>query len=205
LSVFRGSKNALLRIGVLAGAIFILSLVCFGQQPGHGFDGPGEPNGQFGPGGLGPFGPGRRGPGIPGLQVGPPGRWWDDPDLAKKVGLTADQRKKMDDIFNTDRLKLIDLFAGVQKEEAILEPLVDADAPDENNVLAQVDRLAQARADLERTVARMLLDLRLQLTHDQWVKLKAERPPLRDLRGAPGRAPSPSPGTPGGPAGRPEP
>ncbi len=36
----------------------------------------------------------------------------------------TDQQKKMDDIFNTNRLKLIDQFAALQKEEAIMEPLV---------------------------------------------------------------------------------
>jgi Spy/CpxP family protein refolding chaperone len=133
-------------------------------------------------------------------MVGPPGRWWDDPAFARKIGLTADQQKKMDEIFNTSRLKLIDLFAGVQREEAILEPLVDAEPPDETKVLAQIDRLAQARAELEKTIGRMLLDLRRQLTHDQWVKLKAERPPMHDVRGSPS---SPNFGIPGGPTGRP--
>jgi Spy/CpxP family protein refolding chaperone len=137
------------------------------------------------------------------LLIAPPGRWWDDPPLARKVGLTADQQEKMDDIFNANRLKLIDLFAGVQKEDAILDPLVNADSPDETKVLAQVDRLAQAKADLERTIARMLLDLRLQLTHDQWVKLKAQRASSSEMgNGFHGR---PYPGMSGGPAGGPHP
>ena len=105
-------------------------------------------------------GPG--GPGGPGgaLRLGPPGRWWDDPEFVKKLGLSDDQQKKMDDIFNSARLKLIDLFAAVQKEEAIMEPLVAADPPDENKLLAQIDRVAQARAELEKANARMLLGIR---------------------------------------------
>ena len=75
----------------------------------------------------------------------------------------------MDDIFNASRLKLIDLFASVQKEEAVMEPLVSADPPDDNKVLSQIDRVAQARAELEKARARMSLDIRRQLTHDQWV------------------------------------
>jgi hypothetical protein len=71
------------------------------------------------------------------LRLGPPGRWWDDPEFIKKLGLSDDQQKKMDDIFNSGRLNLIDLFAAVQKEEAIMEPLVAADPPDENKLLAQ--------------------------------------------------------------------
>jgi Spy/CpxP family protein refolding chaperone len=117
------------------------------------------------------------------MRLGPPGRWWDDPEFIKKLGLTDDQQKKMDEIFNTNRLKLIDLFAAVQKEEAVMEPLVAADPPDENKLLAQIDRVAQARAELEKANARMLLGIRRQLTHEQWLKLKAERPPMHGPRG----------------------
>jgi Spy/CpxP family protein refolding chaperone len=106
---------------------------------------------------------------------GPGGRWWDNPELAQKLGLTEDQQKKMDDIFQQSRLKLIDANASVQKEEAILEPLISADQPDEPKVLAQIDRVAQARAELEKTNARMLLGLRRILTPDQWKKLQEQR------------------------------
>src|SRR6266571_3390764 len=53
-----------------------------------------------------------------------PGKWWHDPGLAQKLALTSDQQKKMDDIFQQHRLKLIDLNATLQKEETIMEPLV---------------------------------------------------------------------------------
>jgi Spy/CpxP family protein refolding chaperone len=163
----------------------LLGATCFGQQPS-----PGGPDGPP----QGPGGPGRRGPGGPGgpgggLHVGPPGRWWDDPEFVKRFGLSEDQQKKMDEIFNTNRLKLIDLFAAVQKEEAIMEPLVAADPPDENKLLAQIDRVAQARAELEKANARMLLGIRRQLTHEQWLKLQAERPPMHGMRRGPGPGP----------------
>ena len=129
------------------------------------------------------------------MRMGPPGRWWDDPEFIKKLGLSDDQQKKMDEIFNTNRLKLIDLFAAVQKEEAIMEPLVAADPPDENKLLAQIDRVAQARAELEKANARMLLGIRRQLTHEQWLKLKAERPPMHGpMRGMGARDGGPGPG-----------
>jgi periplasmic protein CpxP/Spy len=108
---------------------------------------------------------------------GPPGRWWTDPALIQRLGLTADQQKRIDALFQQNRLKLIDLSAGVEKEEAILEPLLQADRPDESQVLAQIDRIAQARAELEKANARMLLGFRGVLTLDQWKKLQAESPP----------------------------
>ena len=79
-----------------------------------------------------------------GLRVGPPGRWWDNPDMASKIGLTPDQVKKMDDIFQQSRLNLIDLMAAVQKQEVIMEPLLAADQPDENKIIAQIDRVRLA-------------------------------------------------------------
>ena len=110
---------------------------------------------------------------------GPPGRWWTDPALVQKLGLTADQQKRIDTEFQQSRLKLIDLSAALQKEEAIMEPLLEADRPDESQVLAQIDRVAQARAELEKANARMLLGFRSVLTQDQWKKLQAEDPPRR--------------------------
>jgi len=110
---------------------------------------------------------------------GPPGRWWTDPALVQKLGLTADQQKRIDTLFQQNRLKLIDLSAALQKEEAVMEPLVEADRPDESQVLAQIDRVAQARAELEKANARMLLGFRGVLTQDQWKKLQAEDPPRR--------------------------
>ena len=104
-----------------------------------------------------------------------PGRWWDESDFARRFDLTADQKKKMDDIFNSNRSKLSDLLAALQKEESALEPLMAGDPPDEKKVIRQIDRVLQAKTDLERANARMLLELRLQLTHEQWEALQAER------------------------------
>lgn len=113
------------------------------------------------------------------LMPGPPGRWWNNPQTAQKLALNSDQQKKMDDIFQQNRIKLIDLNAVLQKEEVMLEPLVAADQPDETRILAQIDKVAQARAELEKANARFLLGIRRVLTADQWKKLQAENPPGR--------------------------
>jgi len=110
------------------------------------------------------------------MHFGPRGRWWSDPDVAQRIGLTSDQQKKMDELFQQSRLKLIDLSAAVQKQEAVLEPLLAADPPDEPKILSQIDRIAQARGELEKANARMLLGLRSLLTQEQWKKLQAEVP-----------------------------
>jgi periplasmic protein CpxP/Spy len=122
------------------------------------------------------------------LMPGLPGSWWDNPEMVQKLGISSDQQKKMDIIFLANRLKLVDLNATLQKEEITMEPLVAADTPDETRILSQIDKVAQARAELEKANARFLLGIRRVLTADQWKKLQAERP----------RQPGPGSGGPGG-------
>ncbi len=109
----------------------------------------------------------------------PPGKWWTDPGLVQRLGLSTDQQTRMDSIFQQSRLKLIDLSAALQKEEAVMEPLLEAEHPDEAKVVAQIDRIAQARAELEKANARMLLGFRATLSQDQWKRLQDYRPPQR--------------------------
>lgn len=92
-----------------------------------------------------------------GLRIGPPGIWWHNPDLVQKLTLTPDQQKRMDDILQQSRLQLIDLRANVEKQELLMEPMLAANPPDTNKVLAQIDRTAQARAELERQMPRCFL------------------------------------------------
>jgi Spy/CpxP family protein refolding chaperone len=113
------------------------------------------------------------------------GRWWKNPEMVERLGVTADQQKKMDDIFQQHRLKLIDVTAAVEREEVTLEPMMEADQPDEARIVAQIDKVAQARAELEKANARMLLGIRRVLTPDQWKKLQAETPRLGRGPGGP--------------------
>jgi len=179
------------RVFILGWILIISALGARAQQQG---DSP-RPHGgpQADAGGPPPMGPSRP-PMERALMGGPPGRWWKNPDMIQKLALTADQQKKIDDIFQESRLKLIDLNAALQKDEAVMEPLVDADQPDEGKILAQIDRVAQGRAELEKANARMLLGIRRTLTAEQWKKLSAEAPPLPPHDERPGR---------GGPQSRP--
>ena len=62
-----------------------------------------------------------------------------------------------------------------------MEPLVAAESPDEAKIVAQIDKVAQARAELEKANARMLLGIRRLLTPEQWNQLKTGSPvvPIR--------------------------
>ncbi len=100
-----------------------------------------------------------------------PDRWWKNPATAQFVGLTAEQQRKMDDVFQQYRDRLMVLNADLQREEASLTPLVSAEPLDEAKIAMQIDRVAQARAELEKANGRMLLGIRKLLMSEQWTRL----------------------------------
>jgi Spy/CpxP family protein refolding chaperone len=112
-----------------------------------------------------------RGPGA-GMRLPGPGKWWKNSALMQKIGVNDDQVQRIEKIFQEHRLQLIDLHAALEKQEVMLEPLVEADRPDEAQVISQIDKVAQARANLEKSNAQMLLAIRRVLTVEQWKKLR---------------------------------
>ena len=56
-----------------------------------------------------------------------------------------------------------------------MEPLIKADRLDEIKVAAQIDKVADARAELEKANAKMLLGIRQVLTQEQWTMLKTTK------------------------------
>jgi Spy/CpxP family protein refolding chaperone len=107
--------------------------------------------------------------------MGPEGRdakWWNNPRTVERLKLTDDQRKAMDGILQDHKMTLVDLHANLEKAELQMEPLMKADQPNEGAILAQIDKVAQARAELEKANARFLLALRAKLTPDQWKQVQ---------------------------------
>lgn len=187
----------LVRAGVVATALAGAATLGFSQGPGM----------VGGPPGAG-FGMHR----SPMEQLlgprGAAGRWWNNPEVIEKLKLSDDQRKAMDQILLQHRETLIDMHASLEKAELGLEPLLQDEQPNEGKILGQIDKVAQARAELEKANARFLLALRAKLTPDQWTQLKSmrgERTERRFLRrngpGEPGSRPAPPPVNPGGPQG----
>jgi len=103
------------------------------------------------------------------------GRWWNNPKIAERLKLTDEQRKAFDGILLAHREKLIDLRANLEKAELEMESLIDTDQPDEAKILSQIDKVAQARAELEKANARFLLAIRNKLTAEQWKQIQAFR------------------------------
>jgi Spy/CpxP family protein refolding chaperone len=109
--------------------------------------------------------------GGPGIQ----GRWWNNPKIVERLKLSDEQRKSFDEILFQHRETLIDLRGTLEKAELELEPLIRNDQPDESKILAQIDKVAQARAELEKANARYLLAIRGKLTPEQWKQVQEFR------------------------------
>jgi Spy/CpxP family protein refolding chaperone len=103
------------------------------------------------------------------------GKWWQNPDVVSKLQLSDAQIAQLNQAFYNHKLKLIDYGADMEKQDLKLQNLLDADQPDENQVSAQVDQVLAARGKLEREFTMMNLNLRKQLSLEQWRQLKAIR------------------------------
>lgn len=135
------------------------------------------------------------------------GMWWKNSDVVRQLQLSDAQVSQIEQTFLNSRLKLIDLRADVERQETMLQPLVDADQMDEAKISTQLDQVLAARNKLEKANAMMMFDIRKVLTVEQWKKLRdlqhaRERMPMAAPRapGMPGPPPGPGP-TPGPPPG----
>ncbi len=106
----------------------------------------------------------------------PLGKWWKNSEIVKEVGVTPQQVSTLEKIFLDHRLKLIDLRADLERQETQLEPLIEAEQPDENKVGAQIDLIAAARGRLEKANTLMNLAIRKTLSVEQWKKLQEMHP-----------------------------
>jgi TonB family protein len=128
-----------------------------GQQPGQRGGGRGAPAGTA------------TAPAV----TAPSGAWWTNAALVQRLGLTEDQKAKIEAAYENHRLQIISATAALEREEAQLAKLLESEPLDRNAVLAQIDRVNQARGELERNNSLMSLEMRGVMTRAQWVQLKA--------------------------------
>jgi len=114
-----------------------------------------------GPGGMGP------GPGM--------GKWWTNPAMAQKLGLSEAQGQQMEKSFQEHRVKLTELRNSLNGLESALEPMIGMNRLNEAQITSQIEKIAQARASLEKLNSLMLLDMRRALSAEQWKQLQQQR------------------------------
>ena len=108
-----------------------------------------------------------------------PTAWWTNTALVNRLGLTDVQKTRIESAFESHRQNLLSNKQLLEKEEAQLAKLLDGESVDRGAVFTQINRVIQARGEMERTNATMTLEMREQLTRAQWTQLQVTQPGLR--------------------------
>ncbi len=113
-------------------------------------------------------------------------KWWQSDTYRRELGLTIDQSRRLEETFQAALPSLRSQKKLLDQVEAQFERLIQSG--DDTTVMAQVERVEVARAELNKTRAMMLLRMRRTLTTDQWLKLGAlHQAEEAERRAAPGR------------------
>ena len=98
-------------------------------------------------------------------------KWWQSDRYRAELGLTADQSRRLEEIFQTTVPTLRAQKKAFDEAEAEFTRLVERG--NDAAVMEQVIKVEAARGEINKTRALMLLRMRRALTTDQWVKLGA--------------------------------
>jgi Spy/CpxP family protein refolding chaperone len=111
-----------------------------------------------------------------GLLVNPnSGAWWTNTALLTRLGLTDDQKLKIERAFENHRQNLTTSRDTLEKEEGQLARLLDAEPLDRSGVTTQIYKVVQARGEMEKVNALMTLEMREVLTRAQWMQLQVQQ------------------------------
>lgn len=114
---------------------------------------------------------------------GPPGRWWQMPNVADKLGLSQSEKNALDSLFVQNRRTLINLKKEVEKERFELDNILGQQNFDERSALNQFKRLEKQRENLSMERFRYLLQVRKILGHERYQKLMGMASEFREKRG----------------------
>jgi len=102
-----------------------------------------------------------------------PRRWWSDPQLRADLGITDQQSKLVEQVWQKSLPKLRDARAQLEKLEDALSQMLARDDADEAAVIAQIERVEAARAEANTKRTLMIYRMNKVLTPDQRAKVKA--------------------------------
>jgi Spy/CpxP family protein refolding chaperone len=134
-----------------------------GMKGGMGMKG-----GPMGGPGMGMAGGPMCGPGMgPGMGAG------HGAMMLHGLDLTADQQKKVEAIHERAQRQMIQQQADLRIATMDLQQLMRADSPDKAKIDAQIDRVSQLRAGMQKSHTATLLEVRTLLTPEQRKKFQA--------------------------------
>ena len=112
------------------------------------------------------FGPDQNKP-----AAGEGGKWWQSEKYKKALVLSADQTRRIEEVFQKSLPKLKVQKTALDEAEAKFERLVGRG--DDAAVMEQINVLEATRAELNKSRTLMLYDMRKLLTPEQWAKFIA--------------------------------
>ena len=105
-------------------------------------------------------------------QAGQQGfKWWQSDHYKNELKLTAEQTRRMEDIFQKALPQLKAQKSALDDAEAKFERLVERG--EDAAVMEQINIVETARAELNKSRNVMLYGMRKLMTGDQWVKFTA--------------------------------
>jgi Spy/CpxP family protein refolding chaperone len=117
----------------------------------------------------------RSGPLNSALQPG--AAWWTNASVVRNLRLTPDQMSRIEAIFEQRRQTILQNKTDLEREETILAQMLDAESLEPSRVIsAEIDKVIQARGEMERTYSTMTLEMRQVLTREQWEQLQRMMP-----------------------------
>lgn len=125
------------------------------------------------------------------LSAGQQGfKWWQSDSYKKELGLTAEQTRRMEEIFQKAMPQLKVQKSALDEAEAKFDRLVELG--EDAAVMKQITVVEAARAELNKGRTLMLYGMRKVMTRDQWVKFTAlHEAAMQQQKPSP---PPPSPG-----------
>lgn len=99
------------------------------------------------------------------------GKWWQSEDYKRELRLTAEQSKKLEEVFQASVPTLKSLKKALDQAESEFERLLERG--DDGSVMDQVERVEAARAELNKSHTMMMLRMKRVLTTEQWTKFNA--------------------------------
>jgi Spy/CpxP family protein refolding chaperone len=105
------------------------------------------------------------------LPVAAQGKWWQSEEYRRELRLSAEQSKRLEDIFQAAVPTLKSLKKTLDQAESEFERLLERG--DDGSVMDQVERVEAARAELNKSHTLMMLKMKRVLTGDQWAKFTA--------------------------------
>ena len=99
------------------------------------------------------------------------GKWWQSEEYKRELKLTAEQSKKLEEVFQASVPTLKSLKKSLDQAESEFERLLERG--DDGSVMDQVERVEAARAELNKQHTLMMLRMKRVLTTEQWARFNA--------------------------------